>query len=217
MDLEKTHRFICSFIVCGVLVSAFAAPASAQVATKLCYPHQMEDIAAVSNQIQARWERLEADLEERLDKNIKGCMKRRFQGRDGVGDKPGNGTVVCVQNSPPSDSKEHGNWIGNRTICEGAGNGFGLTTNKTILLCPAFLNRMENGKDFQKAANRRACYASLLVHEFWHSCFRNLTLDESKNSTARIVERVTFRFWRDVVKANAPNAVTIDKAEECFQ
>lgn len=203
------------FVVFFLFLVGLPLAASAQVTAITCNAQQREDIEAVSNQIQARWTTLEKALEDRLDQNIKGCMRRRFQGRDSVGDKGGNGEAICVQSTPAPGMEA--NWAAQTVICNSADNGFGLSLSGSVLLCPMFLNRMANNKTFStSSATRRACYAALLVHEFYHSCFRNLVANEKSSSNARIAERVAFRFWRDEVKGGAPNAVKIASAEDCF-
>lgn len=195
----------------GLVLMGAPGLAPAQVDSRHCEPEMADDIERVSNQIQARWLTLEGLLEDRLDIDIGRCLRRKFQGSDGVGGKRGTGQIICAERAPPPLALHH------TTVCAGGGlMGFSYVGTGDILFCFKFLERMRIFAAFRdQPGNRRACVAALMVHEFFHDCGRSI-LDESRYSDVRIAERVTFRFWRDEVKAGNPDAVTLAGTGECF-
>lgn len=130
------------FLLLAVLI--VASPAQAKRKVKKC--NRSEDRVVWSNFTfgSNHWRAFERYAERRMDINIKGCLRRRFQR---------NGKVVCR---------------GRSRRCRGK-NAYAAYLSKKMNVCPTFRRRVRR---LSSVRDRKACWFALMVHEFAHTCWR---------------------------------------------
>ncbi|MDR4513666.1 hypothetical protein [Nitrosomonas sp.] len=129
-----------------------------------CNATQEKDINAVAWNIADDWENFDKLVEAETGANLGNCTKNRFSK---------NGKVKCM---PADKCKNNGDCL----------NGWSSPFTKKIKIYPQFLTKIA-GLD---QADRRACYASLLAHEFAHSC-------DLGEDGAEAREDAAFKYWKD--------------------
>lgn len=110
-----------------------------------CNATEEKDIRAVAWNIADDWRNFAGSVENATGKNMGSCIEERFSA---------NGKVECVHTEK---CKQDGN------KCK---LGFGAGLGKKIKLYQTFFDNI----DAMPQADRRACYAALMTHEFSHTC-----------------------------------------------
>ena len=116
----------------------------------------------VANWTVTNWSVLENHIEAAGGVHIKSCLKNRFES---------NGIMAC-------EDVAWGNCAGNA--------GWALPLSKRIHVCPSTLNTLSTLVEEE----RRACFLSIMIHEFSHTCSR-------VELGAELIDRVAFDYYID--------------------
>lgn len=133
-----------------------------------CDSTQEKDIRAVAWNIVDDWNAFQNKLENDTGINVGNCLENRFTK---------NGKVKCM----------------NETNCDKDGNcllGKASPFNQKIKIFDTFMGNIAS----MPQADRRACYAALLTHEFSHSCDK---FGDGVNSAPELREDAAFNYWKD--------------------
>jgi hypothetical protein len=128
-----------------------------------CNSTQEKDIRAVAWNIADDWTNFDAAIERQTSFRLGNCTRDRFGH---------NGRVRCM-------AQDHCNSDGCRA-------GWSSPFNQTIRIYPNFLNTIAT----LPQADRRACLAALMTHEFAHSCDRFEGRAEAREDAA-------FSYWKE--------------------
>lgn len=152
--------------VTGTTTVSSAAPASSAKGiadVSGCSDEAEKDIRAVAWNIANDWGNFSKAVESDTGKHVGSCLEGRFST---------NGKVHC-------EAKDVSNNKGPR-------QGRSFPGKDEIKVYPDFLNRI---KDYEQA-DRRACFAALLAHEFTHSCWFAESRPEAREDAA-------FAYWQE--------------------
>lgn len=127
-----------------------------------CSDTEAKDIRAVAWNLVDDWTNFDAAIEQQTSFNLGNCTQDRFARE---------GRVECMA----TDQCKNG-------VCR---QGYSVPTQKRIRIYPNFLTRTAN----LAQADRRACMAALLTHEFAHSCSRFEGRAEAREDAA-------FDYWQ---------------------
>ncbi len=127
-----------------------------------CTATQEKDIRAVAWNIADDWRNFASSVENVTGKNIGSCIEKRFSE---------NGKVQCE--------------TVDKCTKKGCRQGHSFPGKAEIKIYPDFLNRIEN----YAQADRRACYAAVLAHEFTHTCWFAESRPEAREDAA-------FAYWQ---------------------
>ena len=141
---------------------------------------QEMDIRAVAWNIVDDWSNFRSAVEKETGKNLGNCIEKRFST---------NGDVRCV-------SEYHCN---NKGCIQGHAPGL----SHQIKIYQTFFDNIAA----MPQADRRACYAALMTHEFSHSCER---YEDGPNSSAELREDAAFNYWKD----RFPVSSTLDPSDD---
>ena len=130
-----------------------------------CNDTEEKDIRAVAWNIANDWSNFSSSLEKATGKTLGSCIEDRFSK---------NGEVECVH-------KEKCKQDGNKCKL-----GFGAGLSKRVKLYQTFFDNIAS----MPQADRRACYAALMTHEFSHTCEHYA----ERGPEARAV--AAFDYWR---------------------
>ena len=159
----KTLSILFTSLALGMLVPQVYAASD----IKDCSSRETREIAQAIDWGSNHWKEFEAVLEDAADVNIKNCLEKRFKK---------NGKVVC-------EEKIKGN-------CKGPKgkdvNGWASPFNKKCHICPVFLDNLNK---IGKAVDRKACYFSLITHEWAHTC-------ERTHKSIEKIDDAAFDFWK---------------------
>ena len=142
-----------------------------------CNSTQKTDIQAVAWNIADDWINFRNSVESQSGTTLGQCLYKRFAG---------NGEVECV------DAKCNG---------KGCKMGFGGGLGQKVKIFQTFLDTIAA----LPQADRRACYAALLTHEFSHTC------EHYAESGPEAREDAAFAYW----KARFPVTSTLDVNKDC--
>ena len=157
--------------VCLVMISGVSRAALDEVID--CNDVDRKDIKAVAWNVADDWKNFEKHLEEVTALNIKKCMENRFKK---------NGKVQCIYKEDCGK--------------KGCKLGFASPLKKKIKMYQTFFDNIEK----MPQADRRACYAGLMTHEFGHSC------DRFEKGSEKL-EDAGFSYWKGRVNvSNSLNA-----------
>jgi hypothetical protein len=130
-----------------------------------CSETESLDIRAVAWNIADDWRNFASAVASATGSNMGSCIEKRFAG---------DGKVACVHNEK----------------CKREGSkcslGFGSGLGSTIKIFQKFFDNI----DSMPQADRRACYAALMTHEFSHTCEHY----GEKGPEARAV--AAFNYWK---------------------
>lgn len=132
-----------------------------------CNSTREKDIRAVAWNIVDDWSNFERVVEDATDKSLGNCIQKRFST---------NGKVRCVSE-----------YDCNNKGCK-LGHAPGLSQQMKIY--QSFFDNIAT----LPQADRRACYAGLMTHEFSHSCERYA---DGPNSSAELREDAAFNYWKN--------------------
>lgn len=136
-------------------------PSSALDGIINCDATQDKDILAVAWNIVDDWTNFDNAIVRQTSFRLGDCTQDRFSS---------NGRVECMA----------GNVCNNR----GCRQGYSIPSQQRIRIYPSFLTRIAA----LPQADRRACYAALMTHEFTHSCWRAEGRPEAREDAA-------FDYW----------------------
>ena len=139
-------------------------PSSALGEAINCDSTQSKDIRAVAWNIVDDWDNFERSIEADSGTKLGKCTRDRFKK---------NGKVECVSEY---NCKKDGR-------CK---LGFGGGTGKKVKIFQTFFDNVASAEQ----ADRRACYAALLTHEFAHTCERYA------ESGLEAREDAAFKYWQ---------------------
>jgi hypothetical protein len=142
-------------------------PDSALDAVIDCNSTQEKDIRAVAWNIVDDWSNFERRVENATDKNLGNCIEKRFST---------NGKVRCVSEYNCND--------------KGCKLGHAAGLSQQMKIYQTFFDNIAA----LPQADRRACYAGLMTHEFSHSCER---YSDGPNSAAELREDAAFNYWKN--------------------
>jgi hypothetical protein len=127
-----------------------------------CSDTEEKDIRAVAWNIADDWGNFAKAVESVTGKNVGSCLEGRFSK---------NGKVQC-------ETKD---------VCNNKGcrQGHSFPGKDEIKIYPNFLNRIKN----YAQADRRACFAAILAHEFTHTCWFAESRPEAREDAA-------FAYWQ---------------------
>jgi hypothetical protein len=143
-----------------------------------CDSTQEMDIRAVAWNIADDWANFDYEIERQTSFRLGNCTRDRFSK---------NGKVECMNEDK---CKKNGD-------CR---SGYSLPWTQKIKIYPNFLNQVAG----LVQADRRACYAALITHEFAHSCDRFEGRSEAREDAA-------FDYWRE----RFPGSSGLDIIEHC--
>ena len=129
---------------------------------KNCSNKQTKEISQTIDWGAAHWKQFEALVEKKTTVAIKNCLEKRFKK---------NGRVVC-------HTKAKG-------FCK-KNAGWSLPSIKKCHMCPAFLTTVT---PLPKKVDRQACYYTLMVHEWSHTCGRT-------HKSIENIASLAFDFWK---------------------
>lgn len=132
-----------------------------------CDSTQEKDIRSVAWNIVDDWSNFKRIVENATGKNLGECIEDRFAK---------NGKVRCI-----------GEYSCNNKGCK-LGHAGGLS--QTMKIYQTFFDNIGS----LSPADRRACYAGLMAHEFSHSCER---YSDGPNSAAELREDAAFNYWKN--------------------
>lgn len=144
-----------------------------------CNATEEKDIHAVAWNIVDDWRNFARSVENATGKNIGSCIEKRFSE---------NGKVECVH-------KEKCKQDGNRCKL-----GFGAGLGKKIKIFQTFFDNI----DAMPQADRRACYAALMTHEFSHTC------EHYAESGPEARAEAAFDYWKARFKVSSSLKIDAD-------
>lgn len=144
-----------------------------------CNETDEKDIRAVAWNIADDWRNFSSSLENATGKNMGSCIEDRFSV---------NGKVECVYKEK---CKQDG------AKCK---LGFGGGLSKKVKIYQSFFDNIGS----MPQADRRACYAALMAHEFSHTCEHYA----ERGPEARAV--AAFEYWKDRFPASSSLKVDDD-------
>jgi hypothetical protein len=141
----------------------YSTTGSALKAVTNCNATREQDIRAVAWNIADDWSNFTAAIQLTTSFKVKECLHDRFSK---------NGKVLCEDKDHCSKNK-------------GCRQGHSFPGKHEIKIYPDFLKRISG----YSQADRRACYAALLAHEFTHSCAHLEGRAEAREDAA-------FSYWQ---------------------
>ena len=141
-----------------------------------CDSTQSKDIRAVAWNIADDWTNFDNAIEGQTSFRLGECVHDRFSK---------NGKVECM----------------NKDVCnkKGCRQGHASPFKKKVKIYPDFLNQIAG----LPQADRRACYAALMTHEFTHSCDRMEGRSEAREDAA-------FAYWTERFPGTPGLSINLD-------
>eukprot|EP01084_Bolivina_argentea_P057250 104630_1 len=148
-----------------ILINRFIITPTSCLKFKGCKKQTADDFGVAAIFILNNWKSFESDVEAEANVNIKKCLRRKLK----------RGKVNCIGKRKRRKRRCGGKWCGRAMY--GA---------RQIKICKAnFLTPLQAYYD---RATRLKCVATLMVHEFAHTCFR-------AHKTVNRIDLATINWW----------------------